>query len=619
LVQGFWGSQGSDMSLALNSCRWHGWKSRHGAWRFNLLDQATSVLRGILLALFGGILCGQALAAEMLIEFSLADDGALLVSYTPPAGVRELPRWDRSAVARDFWATQVQPRDACTSLGEDHIRLSEGAHCKSARLRVTPKLLARNASYEAAQPISGTGVLAYSGFYAVTLAGFDLHWRWLAPETGYVLQDGRVHRRQADLLVGSNMVSAAVSAGSDDPNSWSQIGARHYAYLGKAHLMEFPGGTLVRDPALDEARVDLILRTLVRTMADLSQAYGASPVGPVGVVTSTADLSNFHGDVSEGRMMRLRLVPAEKEQDPKGQGLQSFVMHETAHWWNMGVRRSDSDRPWMHEGHADWLVLLMQSQHGDWSADTLKAMAASAINRCLLARGELPAAALAPGYSRQDDPYACGFSLMLMAQAQTHARRDPTDSRTPLALLAGLHPKLGLLDMNGFASWADGGTKGPMHGLLFNPVQPFSSGLSQVLQTLQIAEAVPVSESGFQARAKIAGRMMMALMETDCGSFGFTSNSAAGGFFSLDREGPVCASLRRGQDVQTLENVPMLADPVSAWGAMKKACESGRHLTVGYREGGGSSLPCPRAMPAEPPRHLLRLQAGALQRLGLSS
>jgi len=572
-----------------------------------------------LLTTAGAVLCDQARAGELLIEMALAEDGALLISYTPPAGVTELQRWSRSAAARDFWRDQVQPLDACTRIEGDLIQLLADPQCSTARLRVTPKLLARNATYEAAQPIAGTGVIAYSGFYAVALAGHDLQWRWRAPAGGYVLQDGRVQRTAAHLLIDAASVSAATIEGGNNAQSWQRIGAQHYAYLGNAPLIEFPGGSLVRDPTLDEARVDLIRRTLTQAMEDLALAYGVKPAGPVGVVTSMADSGGFHGDTSDGRMMRLRLVPAAKEQDSTGHALQHFVMHETAHWWNVGVRRSDPDRPWMHEGHADWVALLMLRQHGIWDDAIAKTHMESALNRCLLTRGDLPAHALPPGYSRQDDPYACGLSLMMMAQAEVQSRRAAGDKRTPLTLLASLHPADAVLDMPLFSAWADGGPRGLMHSLLFDAKQPFASSLSEAMQKLGVTEPIAMNEAGFQSRAQISGRLMRALMQADCGAYGFMTNSAEGGFFKLDQEGPRCASLHRGKDVLFIQRVAALASPVLAWDAVTAACSVGQMIEIGYRGGAVSQMACPQALPQAPPRHLLRMRADALERLGLSN
>ncbi len=558
----------------------------------------------------------QAHAGELLIESALADDGALLLSYTPPVGVTELKRWNRSEAARDFWREQIKPLDDCSSFDEDMIRLRPDVACKTVRLRIEPKLLSRVASYEAAQPISGTGLIAYSGFYAAALPGQALRWRWLAPQDGYVLQAGQVERRGAELLVDAATVDRALALGVDEVEAWSLLGARQYAYLGRAPLLGFKGGSLVRDPTLDDARVGLIRGTLERTMQDLTLAYGAIPPGPVGVVASSSDLSGFQGDVSDGRMMRLRLdrTPLEAE---GADAVQQFVTHEAVHWWNMGLRHSDPTRPWLHEGHADWATLLMLRQHGVWDEATATTMSEQVLNHCLLARGNHPAASLPPGYSKQDDAYACGFALMMLAQAQRH---NDQSERSPLALLATLHPRNAVLDTPRFATWADGAASGPMHALLFDEKLPFASAYLARLQALGLADTQPLADTSTGIRAQVAGRLLIALMVADCGSFGFSANYGGDfGFFKLDSRPRSCRSLRRGGEVMAVDGKLLIADPLAAWDAASAACAEGQPLQIGYRQGPPSQMACPIELPAPPVRELLRLKPDALQRIGVTS
>ncbi len=556
---------------------------------------------------------------ELLIELSLAEDGALLVAYTPPAGVSELSRWNRSPAAREFWRDQVKSLDNCASVDGDVVRLRSDPACRTARLRVQPKLLARNATYEAAQPISDTGVIAYSSYYAVALGGHALRWRWLAPQGGYVLQGGRVQRQFAEQVGDAGAVADSLARSSKAEGASQQIGATQYAYLGRAPLVEVAGGFIVRDPALDDARLAVIREALERNLQDLGQAYGVALPGPVGVVTSVADLNGFHGDTSDGRMMRLRLVPALKDQDQDHLGLQQFMAHEVVHWWNMGVRHSDAARPWLHEGHAEWAALLLLRQRGLPGDPALLAQMETRVNRCLLARGDLAAVALAPGYSANEDPYACGFSLMLTAQAQAEARRKPGDQRSPLQLLAGLHPADAVLDAAGFASWADGASYGPMHKLLLDPTQGFASGLTAHLQALGLAQAQPLAQADRGNRSRAAGTLFAALMRSDCGGAGFwTRLEAEAGHFHLDDMHGQCTSLREGADVLAIEGQALIADPGAAWHALQAACASRRTLSISYLHGDPTVMACPSALPPMPPHDVIRLRPEALPLLGLA-
>ncbi len=123
------------------------------------------------------VLGSQAHAGELLIETALADDGALLVSYTPPAGVTELQRTRTDEVSNGFWQRQIRSLDDCAQVEPTRIILHPSANCDSARLRVEPMLIERNAQYEAALPMKGQGLLSFTEYYVAAVSGHSLHWR----------------------------------------------------------------------------------------------------------------------------------------------------------------------------------------------------------------------------------------------------------------------------------------------------------------------------------------------------------------------------------------------------------------------------------------------------------
>lgn len=564
-----------------------------------------SIRTGLAAALAAGLaLAAPARAGELLIETSLADDGALRVRYTPPAGERQITLLGGGDGTRRVWAEMARPADDCTQIDAAQRKLQLREGCSRAEIRIRPGLLAMYATYEVAQDIGGTGLLSHTSHFVATVPGHDLRWRWLPPSKGYLLLEGQVRREPAELRVEAATLDAALADPRRPPMEARMV------YLGRAEPTPLPGGELLRDPRLDEARFTRIRDTLVRVLSRLDQLYGERPAGPVAVITSTAEMQGHHGDVDTLRMMRLRLdADAERDRQQPDTGLRLFVTHEAVHWWNMGVYRSDPDRPWMHEGHASWMALLLSAEQRPLAAEDWQREIEGALNRCLMRRGNLPSAALPPGYPAQDDPYACGQTLMMAAQLQ---RARPGDR--PAERLATLHRgRRTVLSPADFGAWADDGADGPMQRLLLDPALGFRDGLRALLapwideQPLRPGQPLPAALS-----RQLGMPLMAALMQADCGGTDFwTLNDG----FRLGTQ-LRCAHLVGGQELVTLQQVP-LTDPVGAWQAVRAACAAGTPLRAGDRQGGSIELPCPQRLPEMPLQALWRLKPAALSRLGL--
>jgi hypothetical protein len=548
---------------------------------------------------------------ELLIEFSLAADGTMALRYTPPAGVRQWQLLNDTPAVRDFWRQQVSADPGCTRVHGLQISLVDDPACQQASLHVRPALLARRATYEAATPVSDTGVLLYTGFYAARSPGHGLRWRWHAPAGGHVLHQGRLHRQAVDQVVTAEAQATSLASTMDASASLLR-GEHQYVYLGSAPALPLDGGVMVRDPALDEQRAQRIRDTLAQAMRALGQAYGQAPQGPVGVVAYTASTPGFQGDVTGERMMGLRL----QRQPPTGEPdwpLQRFLAHEVAHWWNMGVHASDPARPWLHEGHADWVALLLLRQAGQLPDERAHALITDALHRCQLARGQRPAATLPSGWQADDDPYACGMVLMLLAQAQR-----AVDTGTPLQRLAGLHRAGQVLTEAGFAAWADGHTPapGPMARLLQDPAVPFATGLLARLQALDLVDTQALAANQALPRDlqnNLGARLMRALMAADCaGTVSFWTLDAG---FQLDGS-VACRQLQPGGVVSQVAGLPAMGDVVGAWQAMASVCAHAPTVAVQYQDGRTGQATCPTPMPTLPAVQAVRLRPDALTRLG---
>lgn len=445
---------------------------------------------------------------ELSIEMSLLPDGALQVRYTPPPDVRELTFWNPIPGAHDAWrAAMMAPADACTELTRRTLRIHDSPACSAATVRVTPKLLALDASYQPAEALGNVderggqgGLLAYTGHYTALLPGHALRWRWVVPPGGYLVQAGATHA-QAQVAVVEQLVSPATVDRSRVPSyvSVRALGAHQYVWWGRWAPEQLPegAGSLVLDPRLDAVRAQRIRTALQGDMAALKAAYGRGPAGPVGVLVPLEESQRFHGDTTEGRMMRLQLPAMAGPTAMTGTRLERFVAHEVAHWWNAGVFYSDALRPWLHEGHAEWVALLLQHRAGREDDQAVRASVEAAINTCLQLRGDLPAAQLPLGFSDVDDPYACGLALMVLAQALHHTRA--TAAPTPgsaLNELASLHLDNPALGVVGFARWADGPPSAtgpdPMRQLLTDLNLGFASGYRALAKRTGLVSAEPV-------------------------------------------------------------------------------------------------------------------------------
>lgn len=555
-------------------------------------------------------LAGATPAGELLIEQRIGDDGALLVRYTPPQGVSELPLFDRSPTMATVWGEMAAPADRCAAVTlQPRVAVQLQAGCTSATFRITPRLLNRYAVYEPAFAIGRTAVMSYTGFYAAALPGHALRWRWLPEAGGRAIVDGRVHMQPVDRLIAADTVAMALQDEGRTAASWEALAANEYTFLGDAPLEALAGGVLVHDGAVDAGRLQAARETLARTTERLTRAYGVAPAGPWAVVANApAGMRGFRGDVTAGRMMSLRFEP--QAGDGGDTGVPHFVAHEVTHWWDTGVFRTDGDRPWIHEGHADWMAGLLAVEAGRMAASTWRELMDLALNGCQFARGDRAAASLPTGHHPHDDAYACGQVLWLLAQASRPRHGAPVDvAASPFR--ASTAP----VDAKAVARWADGGDAGAMHRLLFDARPGFRTALARdwdaIVEARELKAGEPVPSS---VGRRLAASLMSSLMASDCnGAISFWTQPD---HFRIDSKA-ACRSLRGGMQVRRIAGLSPFDDPVGAWQAVGAACAASRPIELGS-DGEPVSLTCPTTVPDLPIRHILRLRPQALERLGLA-
>lgn len=548
----------------------------------------------------------QAGAATLEIQGSLDDQGRLLMRYTPPPGVSELPFWPPTPHGQSQWRKgMAEAGDDCTELTPTSLRIKPG--CRAATLRVRPKVLAAYATYEPAQPQSdGSGVLLHTEHYAVLLPGAGLHWRWVAP---HVLHRGHALRGRAELRIPASEVDQELHHSGFEQQK--RIGSVEYVYLGRRAAERLGPAWLAVDGGLDTERIAFVRERLRGSVRAYAQAYGKTLPDTGAVVATLSDLPGYWGDTTPGRMMRLRLPRDVRTMT--SEELSTFIAHEVGHWWNKGLYTSDDARSWLHEGHAEWMALVQQTQDGLMSPEQLREQVQGRLNGCLMFHGETAWATLPVG-QRDGTEYDCGVSLMQLAQA-LQTQRQPA-ATPPLRRLAGLHAGRGHLDATRLAAWADGDRSDRLHRLLSDPDQPFGSGVGRIVQAVGLADSVTVDRTeGLDPvmRKAQAAQLVRRVMNLDCGGSASYSTYPEG--FKLGT-GPKCQTLSLGQMVVAVQGQALMDRPIEAWDAVHAACLKGDPIRVDYAEGPATQQSCPADFKPRTLRTLVKLRPEALQRWG---
>jgi hypothetical protein len=540
-------------------------------------------------------------AGVLEIEGRWAEDGSLQVVYRPPNGVQSLQLTHTSQL-QAWWARHVTPADACTTLDGATIRLADG--CLQATLKVTPGLLAANAQYEPAQPVgpggAASGVLVYLGAYVAPVAHHGLRWVWTPPSGGHVLWQGRWLTNAMTVDVSAEAVNAALAKRDGRQGPWlQQLQADQMVYLGRAPSQPFAQGRLVVDERLDDARRGVILETLNRSTTRLAEVYGVGLVGSAGVVVALSDRPGFHGDTDRARMMRLRLPLHATANDVAW--LHGFVAHEVVHWWNAGRFSSDDQDPWLHEGHAEWMAILLGLEQGWLTLDAVQSSVSRNVDACVDGAFNLTLTQMAE--QRGSLTYQCGLTLMMLAQAHYQQRQPSGD---PVAQLATLHKGHTHLSRERLVAWAG---DADLRDLLLSSELPLGPGLQAQLQQLGLAEVRTLAEAELSPQAS---RTWLAnLMRSDCQGVSF---------YGFDHEvrlapndGMRCATWPTVGALQRIEGQPVFGALLSADAALRRACASGRVYRLGFGDGSEQSVACPASLPPAPRMHTLAIQAGALR------
>ena len=543
------------------------------------------------------VLVTQTHAGTLRIDVSLADDAqALELRYQPPAGVGELSLPGQTTAVQAWWARQAQAGDECAELLPGRIRLREG--CSAARVLVRAGLLSRWAHYEPAQPIGErgheSGLISYVGYWLAVAPGHDLQVRLHPPAQGHLLWQGQWTNSPAQWQQRTEEVDAAMALRAQGHPWLSDLGGHQTVYLGRAPSRAIPGGgRLVFDPRLRAETVDAVESTLKAALTLLTEAFGEGPGGPVGVIIAQTPGRRWHGDTTDGRTMRLSLG-VDSDNDLSG-----FVRHETVHWWNAGVRRSDPHAPWLHEGGAEWWSLRLGVAQAAMSADAAAAALERGLNRCLMTAAQLPA--LREWRSHNGATYPCGLSLMALAQAL----RNPQGMG--LRDLAGMYSRDAVLDAEGLASWAGPGFSSVLHAT------SFAKALADAYVAAGWADAEALSDPPSEPQAST--QWLSALMAADCnGGYGFFTDPDR---LRLDGADALrCNRWPTRGEVVTLEGVEAVRRPQAAHAALVAACAAGgdNRYRLGLGDGREIHVACPNSLPAAPWALRLHLKPGQVTR-----
>ena len=556
----------------------------------------------------------------MVISFEQDAAHRLLVRYQAPPEVAHLDfLLADESFDRAFRTPFMKPADDCGVLVPGGIALSHRAGCEPGALFfVEPRVMGLDAMYEPAQPSSDGGVLFYTGYYAAAAPHLTIRWRFTPSFGDYVIDDSQ--RFDAPRRFAPGLVFDGAKAQGDQRNSDEWLVAQHaqqYVFLGHTPMTQAGGLLWVHDPALPQVIVDTVGRAGPVAWDAYARAAGRAPGGQTAIVMLSAPGGGhfgYHGDRTEGHMLRLSFAQSDVAPDARQlEQWSKFVAHETAHLWNHGVFMSDADRPWLHEGDAEWIALNAMHQAGLLSDGTLVDELQSRVDACLLVRGSRPAATMPKG-RRQDDPYGCGVALQLLGHARLHANAA-TAAMSPLDAWGALHRARPQLDVAGFADFFDANGAPTMRTLLLEPNTPFAA-----TYRADLGAVLPLREStgepaNQQARMQIAFNLMGIVDQADCNATGF-SLDAAKGEFMLD-PGMHCKALPDGGHLTTLAGVRVVAQPRAAWRAVQGACASRGRVEAGFDGHAPVVLACPTPMPALAPQVVL--PDDVLARLGLST
>jgi hypothetical protein len=544
------------------------------------------------------------------IGFSLDAAHRLVVRYRAPADVAHLDFADADPrVDRLFRVPRMKAVDDCGALVPGGVDLRHGPGCGAGvAFVVEPGLLRLGAFYEPAQASSDGGVLFHQRYYAATAPGLAVRWSFLPEPGGYVVDEGRRHDAPAAREAGAPREALAEAR-------LQALDALDYVFIGHAPTASDDGVLWVRDPALPEAVVAPVAEAARLAWQGYASAAQASPAGPVAIVMLAAPArgegGGFHGDRSEGRMLRLSFeAPPSAPGEAEVEEWRHFAAHEIAHLWNHGVFSSDQDRPWLREGDAEWASLNLLHDTHRLSDAGFTGRLESAINLCLLARGERPAASLPPG-PEGDDPYACGIALEFLGWAELR-RRDPAAIDTPLERWGELHRRFPELGPEGFGAFHDGAKSTLMRELLQDDGTPFASTYRRDLAGLVLFQS-PAGEPAGTLREGFAARLAARLVRADCGRVGFTPG-ADGVTLDADLR---CARLPAGARITAVAGEPLAQRPRAAWAAAHRACADGKPLEVRLEGGRAVALACPSDLPEAPA--WIRLADDTLRRLRLQA
>lgn len=566
-----------------------------------------------------GVLLGLGLAATALpavsagapvvtIDVSTQADGSLLVAYTAPPGIDELAFVDTHLrTHRLFREPMLRPVDDCAIVAEGVIRRAR-PQCAALRFAVTPRRLGAAAFYEPAQPATD-GVLLHTRHYAVTAPGLGLVWQFRARPGQEVVLAGRASEQQRAQLGAADV--AAALADPDRGRRLEQLLADHFVFIGRAETRTHPDFVLLRDAAVPRWLADHVERTAGAALHGFAQGFDAAPRARVTLILLADGQSGvaggrfgYHGDVSRGPTIRLHFVaPAPAEDTNQMLQADEFVAHELAHLWNSDRFRSDPDRPWLHEGGAEWLAAVLLHQLLRVPAYRLGERLQASFETCVLTNGNEPWARLGGGHGI-DRAYACGMVLHALAYAAVR-QHDP--ALTPLAASAALYRQAAVLDEEGFARFADRGTPAgrALRRLLFDADVVLVDALVDVLAALGVPHRVVPVAGLTRLAPHVRVSLVRAIGGGDCARFAGFWTRADYIEFDPDNE---CRTLPTAARLTSVAGVSLLHDPGRAVEAVAAHCATARSVAIGLHDGQRVEVPCPRLTT---PAMLVQVEAAA--------
>jgi hypothetical protein len=296
-------------------------------------------------------------------------------------GMRAAFRLSRSVMSFEFeWAID-QIRSRSWSLRTPGLALRHGAitaangdSFREFQIVIAPDMAATDRTYPALSRVGPDGLVIYTPYLLALPSAFETIMELKPPPRTIVV------------------------AGTDhDEPAFGGIGSDRYVYIGPRDYVTRGLATFVIPPDLPPWIGNLVEARLGSVLQLYQTRLGrALPEPPTVMMTfnPAASVTSYRGDVSSGRIMSLRFQGPDWEERGTDDSftITHLIAHEAFHFWNghLFIPRQSAERPWLHEGAAEYVSLLAERALEEIDEDGLRDELQRHLNGCITQLGPAP-------------------------------------------------------------------------------------------------------------------------------------------------------------------------------------------------------------------------------------